>query len=101
MEWKGQDAFCTLIIRVERGGAAERCEQRIAGKCARRQVQKSFCELKGFCPFVSIESKHEVGLYVRYVAQDQIDVFGYLADFIHPPLCAGLGLVAHVEPRLN
>src|SRR5690242_1608159 len=94
MKWKGQYAVRTLVIQVERSGAAERCEQRITRKGARREVQKSFREFKGFRAFVAIESQHEVGLYIRYVTQDQIYVLGHLAYFIHPQLRTGLRLVA-------
>src|SRR5262245_31510907 len=80
VEWKAQYAACTLVIQIERCSAAKRGEQRIAGKCARRQVKKSLCEFKGFRPFVAIESQHEVGLDIGYIAQNQIDVFGYPAD---------------------
>jgi hypothetical protein len=67
MERKGQHAIGTLVIQVEWRSAAERREHRVSRKCARRQVQKSFREFKGFRPFVGIESQHEVGLYVGYV----------------------------------
>src|SRR5438093_6576214 len=101
MEWERQHAVCTLVIEVERRGPAERREQRVGGKRPRRHVQESFREFKGFRSFIGIESKHEVGLYVWYVLQDQVDVFGYLPDLVNPQPCACLRLSAQIEPRFD
>src|SRR3990172_2073 len=98
---KGQHAVCPLVTEIECRGPAERGEQRIGRKRARRHLQESFREFKGFRPFVAIQPQYEVGLYVRYVPQNQIHVFGYMPDFVHPLPCACLRLVAQVEPRLN
>jgi hypothetical protein len=97
----GQHAVGSLVIQVERRGPAECGEQRIGRKGPRGHVQESLGEFKRIGPFVGIESQHEVGLDVGYVLQDQIDVFGHLANFGHPEQRAGLRFVAQGEPGFN
>src|ERR1019366_4957946 len=96
-----QHAVFALIIQIERRGPAERREQRIGGERARRQVQKSLGQFKGLRPFVGIESHDEVGLYVWYVLKNQIHVFGYLANLIHPLQRARFRLATQFKPRLD
>src|ERR1017187_9042553 len=101
VERERQHAVFALIIQIERRGPAERREQRVGGERARRQVQKPLGQFKGLRPFVGIESHDEVGLYVRYVLENQIDVFGYLTNFVHALQRARFGLAAQFEPRLD
>ena len=50
MEWEGQHPLGALVIQIERCGAPERRQQRVAGERARRQAQESFCEFKRLRP---------------------------------------------------
>src|SRR5215831_3154671 len=98
MERKGQYAIGPLVFEVERSGAPERRQQRIAWKGARRKIDEQLGQLERFRPLVAVEPEHEVRLDVRHVSQDHVYVFGYLPHLVHSFVLARLGLAAEVVP---
>src|SRR5688572_23367901 len=94
MEREGQYAPRSLQLEVQRGSLAKCAQERVTRKCARTLVQKSLCKLERLAATVIIETKHEVGLNVRDVAQYLIDVRGDLLDLVEALPFSGLCFVA-------
>ena len=98
MKRERKDSLFPLVSQVERRCLAERRQERIARKSARRPIDEPLRQLERFIPLVRIEAEHEVGLQVGNVLEDHIDVFGDLFDLLQARLLPRLRLVAERIP---
>jgi hypothetical protein len=98
-EWK--HAIGPLVLEVQGRCPPERGEKRITGERPGSHVHEAFRQFEGLRPLVRVEPEHEVGLHVGDIFQDQVDVLGDLADFVHSLELASPGLVAKLVPRFD
>ena len=101
VEREGDQAILTLVVEVLRRALPVGREHVKRGIGAGSELDELFRQLERLGSGVAVEAEDEVGLQEGNVAHDHVDLLGDQLDLRHSPGVSGLGLVAHVVPRLD